>query len=130
MKAGKEKRPRSVTAIAIFITIYGVYLTVPAYYEIVSYSYKPGHRTFNVDEMFSVWMALVGSVNLVSGIAIFGARNWGRRLYFYFMPAAILLDWLVFRSRGLSIQELIMAAAVYAAFFVIQKIPSVSSFFE
>ena len=130
----KRKRPGSVTMVAIILSMYGIYLTIPAYYELVQYSYRPGRRSFDakevLEEISSLWVALIGTVNLISGIVIFRGRNWGRRLYLYFMPVAIFLDWLIFGCRGSLYPELVASVIVYMTFFAVQKIPEVSSFFE
>jgi hypothetical protein len=71
-------------------------------------------------------MVVAGSlIGLVSGIAMLCGLNWGRLLYFWYIPIAIVLRWLLYGFHPTHLSNLIF----YLIVVEVLTMPAASAFF-
>jgi len=123
----RPRRPRSVTLIAWY-TIINSLLHAVMLPQLMRTSL--GRKTLLVVgvplNVVQSWTLASSLIHAIAGIAMLRQRNWGRVLYLGFWPVALTLTVILY---GVHLYD-VVAAALYALFFIVLTRPTVAAFFR
>lgn len=129
------KRPTSVTVIGVWFVVSAVVTGVfTPLSTAVLYSDPVAMRTY--EELSTVplgvgllWSVVAGVLVGTAGVAMLTGRGWGRRLYLFSGPVAILYGLVTSLSNPLGILSTVPAIVFYGVVFYFLTRPAVSEFF-